>query len=206
MRNLIHYKKFITFFVSLQMRMKKLSYILSYIKQDVYTFLSLFLSSIFLSFFFFLVPSLFETHDQLTHPPVKCSTIPLRKMTVSQGVSRQYTNFTPSWVVPLRNSATAHSTFGKALNSSSHKDARFSGRCTLAYEFRIQNPRQKIKQKKKNFILSCVIPLWNSATAHSLSSKELISSIVFLRVYCCVMFSYYPAWAFCGLVLTHIFH
>ena len=60
-------------------------------------------------------------------------------------------------VIPLWKSATAHSPSGKDLNSSSQEDARFSGRCTLSY----------------NFHFICVIPLWESATAHSPSGKEL---------------------------------
>ena len=38
-------------------------------------------------------------------------------------------------VIPLWDSAAAHSPSGKELNPSSQEDARFSGRCTLAYNF-----------------------------------------------------------------------
>ena len=38
-------------------------------------------------------------------------------------------------VIPLWESATAHSPSGKELNPFSQEDARFSGRCTLAYNF-----------------------------------------------------------------------
>ena len=38
-------------------------------------------------------------------------------------------------VIPLWDSATAHSPSSKELNPSSQEDARFSGRCTLAYNF-----------------------------------------------------------------------
>ena len=38
-------------------------------------------------------------------------------------------------VIPLWDSATAHSPSGKELNPSSQEDARFSGRCTSAYNF-----------------------------------------------------------------------
>ena len=38
-------------------------------------------------------------------------------------------------IIPLWDSATAHSPSGKELNPSSQEDARFSGRCTLAYNF-----------------------------------------------------------------------
>ena len=38
-------------------------------------------------------------------------------------------------VIPLWDSAAAHSPSGKELNLSSQEDARFLGRCTLAYNF-----------------------------------------------------------------------
>ena len=38
-------------------------------------------------------------------------------------------------VILLWDSATAHSPSGKVLNPSSQEDARFSGRCTLPYNF-----------------------------------------------------------------------
>ena len=60
-------------------------------------------------------------------------------------------------IIPLWDSATAHSPSGKELNSSSQEDDRFSGRCTPAYKFL--------------FILSH--PLWDSAIALSPSGKEL---------------------------------
>ena len=69
------------------------------------------------------------------HPPVKSSTLPLSKMPVFQGVAPRRTIFTSSCVIPLWDSATAHSPSGKELNPSSQEDARFSGRCTSAYNF-----------------------------------------------------------------------
>ena len=79
--------------------------------------------------------SLFGTQQQLTHPPVKSSTLPLRKMPVFQGVAPRHTILTSSCVIPLWDSATAHSPSGKGLNPSSQEDTRFSGRCTLTYRF-----------------------------------------------------------------------
>ena len=79
--------------------------------------------------------SLFGTQQQLTHPPVKSSTLPLRKMPVFQGVAPWHTIFTSSCAIPLWDSATAQSPSCKELNPSSHEDAHFSGRCTLAYKF-----------------------------------------------------------------------
>ena len=69
---------------------EKLSYTLSCIKQNVYTFLS----------FVCLVVTLL----------LLC-------------------------IISLWDSAPAHSTSGKELNPSSQEDARFSGRCTSAYNF-----------------------------------------------------------------------
>ena len=63
--------------------------------------------------------SLFGTQQQLTHPPVKSSTLPLRKMPVFQGVAPWHTIFTSSCVIPLWDSATAHSPSGKELKLSS---------------------------------------------------------------------------------------
>ena len=101
------------------------------------------------SFFPFSASSLFWTHQQLTHPPVKSSTLPLRKMPVFQGVAPWHTIFTSSCVIPLWDSTTARSPSGKELN------------------FQGVAPWHTI------FTSSCVIPLWDSTTAHSPSGKEL---------------------------------
>ena len=84
----------------------------------------------------FLYPasSLFGTQQQLTHPPVKSSTLPLREMPVFQGVAPGV-QFSLHPASSLLDSATAHSPSGKELNLSSREDARFSGRCTSAYNF-----------------------------------------------------------------------
>ena len=68
-------------------------------------------------------------------PSGKSSTLPLRKMLVFQGVPPWHTIFTSPCVIPLWDSAAAHSSSGKELNSYSKEDIRFSGRCTLAYNF-----------------------------------------------------------------------
>ena len=114
--------------------MKKLSYVKLHETWCLY-FPSLFSSSVMKSFFSFPASSLFGTQQQLTHPPVKSSTFPLRKMPVFQGVAPPHTIFTSSSVIPLWDSATTHSSSGKELNSSSQEDARFSARCILAYSF-----------------------------------------------------------------------
>ena len=71
-------------------------------------------------------------------------------------------------------------------------------------------PFQGVAHRQTNFTLSCVIPLWDSATAHSPSGKELILSSLeescFSGLIVLLMFSHYPAWALFGLVLTHITH
>ena len=116
--------------------MKNLSYTLNSIKKDVHTFLFYFLR-LRLS----CIHSSHSLHHSslglstLTHPPVKRSTLPLRKMLVFQGVANQHTIFTSSCVIPLWDSATAQSPSGKELNSSSQEDSHFSERCTLAYDF-----------------------------------------------------------------------
>ena len=57
-------------------------------------------------------------------------------------------------------------------------------------------------------LILCVMPLWDSATAHSPYGKELkLSSLeesCFSGLIVLLMFSHYPAWALFGLVLTHM--
>ena len=79
--------------------------------------------------------SLFGTQQQPNHPLVKSSTFFLRKMPFFQSIVLWHTNFTLSYVIPLWDSATAHSPFGKELSPSSQEYARLSERCTLAYNF-----------------------------------------------------------------------
>ena len=103
-------------------------------------------------------------------------------------------------VIPLADSAAAHSPSGKELNPSFQEDARFSGRCTLAYNFLLHSASSLFGTQQQLthppvksstlplrkmpvfqglapcltiFTSSCVIPLWDSATAHSPSDKEL---------------------------------
>ena len=104
------------------------------------------------SFFSFPASSLFGTQQQLIHPPVKSSTLPLTKMADFQGVAPWHTVFTSCCVIPLWKLATAHSPSGKELKLFSLEESCFSGLIVL------------------------------------------------------LMFSYYPAWALFGLVLTHITH
>ena len=115
-------------------------------------------------------------------------------MPVFQGVAPRHTILTSSCVIPLWDSATAHSPSGKELNPSSQEDAHFSGRCTLAYNLQ--------------FMLRH--PLWDLGTAHSPSGKELkLSSLeesCFSGLILLLMFSYDPAWTLFGLVITHITH
>ena len=125
--------------------------------------------------------SLFGTQHQLTHPPLKNSTIPLRKMPVFQGVAPRHTIFTSSCVIPLWDSAITHSPFGKELNPCSQEDTRFSGRCTLAYKFylALRHPS---------------LGLSNSSL--TLRKKLKLSSLeesYFSRLFVLLMFSHYPA-------------
>ena len=114
----MHYKEFITVFVSFTWEWKNFL-MLSCTKHDVYTFFS------------FPASSLFGTQQQLTHPPVKSSTLPLRKMPVFQGVAPRHTILTSSCVISLWDSATAHSPSGKELNPSSFNQSCFSGLIVL---------------------------------------------------------------------------
>ena len=63
-------------------------------------------------------------------------------------------------VIPLWDSAAAHSPSGKELNPSSQEDARFSGRCILAYNFHfiqshpslgLNNSSLTLRQRAKPF-------------------------------------------------------
>ena len=88
-----------------------------------------FLRALHLGIHFSLHPasSLFGTQQQLTHPPVKSSTLLLRKMPVFQGVAPRHTIFTSSCVIPLWDSATAHSPSGKELKLSALEESCFPG-------------------------------------------------------------------------------
>ena len=117
--------------LSLNLRMNKLSYILSYIKQDIYTFLFYFPSSVLL--LFFSASFLLGTQHLLTLPPAKSSTFPLKKIPVFQSASPWHTIFPLSCVIAPSDSAPAQSPSGKELNTSSQEGAHFSGICILAY-------------------------------------------------------------------------
>ena len=110
--------------------MKKLSYVKLHETWCLY-FPFLFSSSVMQSFFSFPASSLFGTQQQLTHPPVKSSTLPLRKMPVFQGVAPRHTIFTSSCVIPLWDLATAHSRYGKELKLPSLEKSCFSGLIVL---------------------------------------------------------------------------
>ena len=131
--------------------MKKLSYTLNCIKQNVYTFLS-----------YFLRLSCSYSSHSLHH--------------LSLG---------------LCNSSLPS---GKELNPSSQEDARFSGRCTSAYNFYfiLRHPSLGLSNSSLN------------------PDKELkLSSLeesCFSRLIVLLMFSHYLAWALFGLVLTNITH
>ena len=75
--------------------------------------------------------SLFGTQHQLTHPPVKSSTLPLKKMPIFKGVATWPTNFTLSRVISPQDSATVHSPFGKELIPSFLEESCFSGLIAL---------------------------------------------------------------------------
>ena len=130
----------------------------------------LFSLSVMQSFFSFPVLSLFGTQQQLTHPPVKSLTFPLRKIPVFQGVAPRHTFFTSSCVIPLWDSATIHSpyiwpTFNKLNNNPPVKSSTLPLRKMSVF--------RGVALRNTIFPSSCVIPLWDSATAHSPADKEL---------------------------------
>ena len=100
---------------------------------------------------------LFRTQHQLTHPPVKDLTLPLRKMPVFQALH----------IGKIISLYPVSSLFG-TQQQLTHPPIKSS---TLPLKkmpvFQGVAPRHTI------FTSSCVIPLWVSATAHSLSGKEL---------------------------------
>ena len=146
------------------------------------------------SFFSFPASSLFGTQQQLTHPPVKSSTLPLRKMTVFHGVAPRHTNFPSSCVILFGTQQQLSHLPVKSSTLPLRKIPVFQGAA----------PWHTL------FTSSCVIPLWDSATAHSPSGRELkLSSLeesCFSGLVVLLMLSDYPAWALFGLVLTHITH
>ena len=77
------------------------------------------------------------TQQQITHPLLKSSTLPLRKMPVFQCVAPWHTILPSPCFISLWTSATDHSPCSKELNPFSQEDAHFSGRCTLAYNFHL---------------------------------------------------------------------
>ena len=114
-------------FTLYEIESKKLSYTLNCIKQDVYPFL------LHIGKLISLHPalSLFGTQQQLTHPPVKSSTLPLRMIPIFQGVAPRHTIFTSSCVIPFCDSGTGHSHSGKELILSSLEESYFSGLIVL---------------------------------------------------------------------------
>ena len=108
--------------------MKNLSYTLSCIKKDVYTFL--------FSFILFILCVIPFWDSATNHSPSGKELNPSSlEMLVFQGVADRETNFTLSCVIPLRDSATAQSPSGEKHNPSSQEDARFSVRYTSGYNF-----------------------------------------------------------------------
>ena len=137
----------------------------------------LFLSSVLQSFFSFSGSSLFGTQHQLTHLPVKSSTIPLKKMPIFRAlhIGIQISLYPASFLLGTQQQLT-------------HPPVKSS---TLP--FRKMIVFQGVAPWQTNFTLSCVFPLWDSATAHSPSGKELILSS--LEESC-----------FSGLIVLQCFH
>ena len=74
-------------------------------------------------------------------------------MSVFQGVAHRQPNSILSCVIPLWDLATAHSPSGKKLNPSPLEDARFSGRCTSAYNFHFILRHPSLGPSNSSFIL-----------------------------------------------------
>ena len=125
-KNCTNYKEFITVFESFTWEWKNVL-MLSCTKTWCLCFPFLFSSSVMQSFFSSPASSLFGTQQQLTHPPVKSSTLPLRKMLIFQGVAPRHTIVTSSCFISLWDSATAHSPSAKELKLSSIEESCFSG-------------------------------------------------------------------------------
>ena len=87
-----------------------------------------FFRALYLAIHFSLHPalSLSGTQQQLTQPPVKSSTLPLRKMPVFQGVAPRHTIFTSSCVIPLWDSPIAHPPSSNELKLSYLEKSCFS--------------------------------------------------------------------------------
>ena len=122
--------------------MKNLSYILKVASKKIFI-LSFAIFFVCLVFFSFSASFLFGTQQQLTHPPVKSSTLPLRKMPVFQGVAPWHKISTSSCVILLCDLARVHSPSGQKLISSSLVESCFSGLIVVLCN-----------------VLSCLGPLW----------------------------------------------
>ena len=139
-------------------------------------------------------------------------------------------------IIPLWDSATAHSPSGKELNPSSQEDARFSGRCTSAYNFHfiLRHPSLGLStssltlRKRAQTFFSGRCPFFRAlhlgiqfslhpesslfGTQQKLTHPPVKSSNFPLlknhvfRACCLLMFLHYPAWAVFGLLLPHITH
>ena len=130
--------------------------------------------------------SLLGSQQQLTQPPVKSSTLPLRKMSVFRGVAL-WQQRTEKWTT---------------MQQRTHLSVKSS---TLI--LRKMPVFQGVAPWHTIFTSSCGIPLWDSTTVHSPFGKEVILSSLEESCFSgCVMFPHYPVWALFGLVLTHITH
>ena len=139
-------------------------------------------------------------------------------------------------VISLWDSATTYSPSGKKLNPSSQEDARFSGRCTLAYNFSfilrhpslgLNNSSLTLRQRAQPFLSGrcpffralhlgikfLLYPALSLFGIQQLLTHPLVKSSTFpLSTYhvsqglLFVMFSNYPNLVLFVLMLTHINH
>ena len=113
-------------------------------------------------------------------------------MSVFHGAAPWHINFTLFSIIPLWDSATAHSPSDKEFNPSSQKDARFFR--ALHYGILISlYPVSSLFESQQQLtlppVMNSTLPLRNMSVSQGVPLD---------------MFSYYPALALFGLVLAHL--
>ena len=158
--NSTHYKEFTTVFISLYLRMRRNSYTWSSIKQDVHTFL-----------FYFLYLSYSHYSHTPCHPSFGLSISSLTLLHRAQPfLSGRCPFFKLLHIGKLISFYPASSLFGtqRQLTYLLVKSSTLPLRKILVF--------QGIAPWHTNCTLSCIIPLWDLATTHSPSGKEVMLS------------------------------
>ena len=158
--NSTHYKEFTTVFISLYLRMRRNSYTWSSIKQDVHTFL-----------FYFLYLSYSHYSHTPCHPSFGLSISSLTLLHRAQPfLSGRCPFFKLLHIGKLISFYPASSLFGtqRQLTYPLVKSSTLPLRKILVF--------QGIAPWHTNCTLSCIIHLWDLATTHSPSGKEVMLS------------------------------